>query len=81
MSFATTNLAGCEANGTFTEVGTNNVFDVSITLMPTCPITGTFTGIGFESSADYFGLNGGNADTYLYADILDGTSTFVIEFF
>jgi hypothetical protein len=81
MSFATTNLAGCEANGTFTEVGTNNVFDVSITLMPTCPITGTFTGIGFESSADYFGLNGGHADTYLYADILDGTSTFVIEFF
>jgi hypothetical protein len=49
--------------------------------MPTCPITGTFTGIGFESSADYFGLNGGHADTYLYADILDGTSTFVVEFF
>jgi hypothetical protein len=81
MSFATTNLAGCEANGTFTEVGTSNVFDVSITLMPTCPITGTFTGIGFESSTDYFGINGGHADTYLYADILDGTNTFVIEFF
>jgi hypothetical protein len=81
MSFATTNLAGCEANGTFTEVGTSNVFDVSITLMPTCPITGTFTGIGFEGSTDYFGDNGGNADTYLYADILDGTNTFVIEFF
>jgi len=81
MSFATTNLAGCTASGTFTEVGTSNVFDVSITLMPTCPITGTFTGLGFESSADYFGVNGGNADTYLYADILDGTNTFVIEFF
>jgi hypothetical protein len=81
MSFATTNLAGCAANGTFTEVGTSNVFDVSITLMPTCPITGTFTGIGFESSSDYFSLNSGNADTYLYADILDGTNTFVIEFF
>jgi hypothetical protein len=81
MSFATTNLAGCAANGTFTEVGTSNVFDVSITLMPTCAITGTFTGIGFEGSADYFGINGGHADTYLYADILNGTNTFVIEFF
>jgi hypothetical protein len=83
MSFATTNLAGCEANGTFSEVGTGNVFDVSITLVQgsTCPITGTFTGIGFESSSDYFGLNSGSADTYLYADILDGTNTFVIEFF
>ncbi len=81
MSFASTNLAGCEVNGTFTEVGTSNVFDVSMTLMPTCPITGTFPGIGFEGSTDYFSLNGGNADTYLYADILDGTSTFVIEFY
>jgi len=81
MNFATTNEAGCLANGTFTQVGTGNVFDVSITLMPTCPITGTFTGIGFEGSSDYFGANGSNADTYLYADILDGTNTFVIEFF
>ncbi|MGP0018801.1 MAG: hypothetical protein ACLPHP_09555 [Candidatus Sulfotelmatobacter sp.] len=88
MNFTTTNLAGCEASGTFTEVGSSdeletlNVFDVSITLMPTCPIIGTFTGIGFESSTDYFGLNpGGNPDTYLYADILDGTNTFVIEFY
>jgi hypothetical protein len=87
MNFTTTNLAGCAASGTFTEVGSSNeleslnVFDVSITLMPTCPIIGTFTGIGFESSTDYFGLNGGKADTYLYADILDGTNTFVIEFF
>jgi hypothetical protein len=81
MTFATTNLSACEANGTFTQVGTSNVFDVSITLMPTCPILGTFTGNGFESSTDYFGLNAGNADTYLYADILDGTSTFVIEFY
>ena len=81
MSFATTNEAGCLASGTFTQVGTGNVFDVSITLMPTCPITGTFMGIGFESSTDYFSINGGGADTYLYADILDGTNTFVIEFF
>jgi hypothetical protein len=81
MNFATTNLAGCEANGTFTQQSTSNVFDVSITLMPTCPMTGTFTGVGFESSSDYFNLNGGNADTYLYADILNGSNTFVMEIF
>jgi len=87
MNFTTTNLAGCEASGSFTEVGSSNeleplnVFDVSITLQPTCPVIGTFTGIGFESGTDYFGLNGGNAGTYLYADILDGTNTFVIEFY
>jgi len=84
MSFASTNMAGCAANGTFTEVGSSNVFDVSITLIPMCPITGTFTGIGFESSSDYFSLNGGNADTYLYADILNSvspTDSFVMEIY
>jgi hypothetical protein len=81
MNFTTTNLAGCEANGTFTEQGTNNVFDVSITFLPTCPITGTFTGIGFESNTDYFTLNNGNTDTYLYADILNGSNTFVMEIY
>jgi hypothetical protein len=81
MSFASTNLAGCEVNGTFSEQGTSNVFDVSITFMPTCPITGTFSGIGFESSSDYFSINSGNPDTYLYADILDSSNTFVMEIF
>lgn len=81
MSFTTTNLAGCEANGTFTQQSSSNVFDVSITFMPGCPITGTFTGIGFESSSDYFSLNNGNSDTYLYADILNGADTFVMEFY
>jgi hypothetical protein len=81
MSFTTTNLAGCEAGGTFTQQATSNVFDVSITLMPTCPITGTFTGIGFESGSDYFSLNNGNSDTYLYANILDGADTFVMEIY
>jgi hypothetical protein len=81
MSFTTTNLAGCLANGTFTEVGTSNVFDVSLTLMPTCPITGTFTGLGFESSTDYFGPNGGHPDTYLYMNILDSTNSFVMEIY
>ncbi len=81
MTFASTNLAGCEANGAFTQQSTSNVFDVSITLMPTCPITGTFTGLGFESSSDYFNLNNSAADTYLYANILNGANTFVMEIY
>lgn len=81
MSFTTTNLAGCEANGTFTEQGTTDVFDVSITYQAGCPIVGTFTGIGIESDTDYFGLNGNLAGTYLYADILANTNTFVLEIF
>lgn len=82
MSFTTAVVGNCGANGTFTQVNTANVFDVSITLSGTdCGITGTFTGIGFESSSDYFTVNGNNPDTYLYADILDSTNTFVMEFF
>jgi len=87
MSFTTgdTNL-NCTTSGTFTQVGTANVFDVSITFTSTgaggCPVTGTLNGIGFESSSDYFGLNGHGADTYLYADVQASTNTYVvIEFF
>jgi len=82
MSFSSNVVGLCGAIGTFTQVNTANVFDVSITLSGTgCGITGTFTGIGFESSTDYFKDNGNNPDTYLYADILDSTNTFVLEFF
>ncbi len=75
----------CTLTGTFTQVGTANVFDVSMTFTSTantsgCAMAGTFTGIGFESSSDYFGFNGNNsADTYLYADILAESNTFVME--
>jgi hypothetical protein len=79
MAFTTVNLAGCEAAGTFTEQGTSNVFDVSISFQPGCPISGTFTGIGFESNTDYFTFHGGTPGTYLYADILAGSNTFVLE--
>lgn len=82
MSFTSTVVALCGATGTFTQVNTANVFDVSITLSGTgCGLTGTFTGIGFESSTDYFKMNASSPDTYLYADILDSTNTFVMEFY
>jgi hypothetical protein len=88
MSFTTNSVTSpnCTVTGTYTQEGTNNVFDVSITFTPAgttpnCALTGTYTGLGFESSADYFNINGGNADTYLYADILASTNTFVMEIF
>ena len=84
MSFTGSNQV-CSATGTFTQVGTANVFDVSITFTTTgstaCALTGTFTGIGFESSTDYFGIHGNATDTYLYADILASGNTFVMEIF
>ena len=87
MSF-TTNAAldpNCSVSGTFTAVGTNNVFDVSMTFTSIggagCAITGTFTGLGFESSSDYFSLNNKSAETYLYADVLASSNTFVMEIF
>ena len=80
MSFSGTDGQTCNVNGTFTQQSTANVFDASITFAgQSCPITGTFSGLGFESSTDYFFGNTGG--TYLYADILDSTNTFVMEIF
>jgi hypothetical protein len=86
MSFTSgTSNPNCTTTGTFNQVGTANVFDVSITFTSNitngCAMTGKFSGIGFESSSDYFGLNGNSTDTYLYADIQASTNTFVMEFF
>jgi len=87
MAFST-NAAlspNCSVSGSFTEVGTNDVFDVSMTFASTggagCAMTGTFTGLGFESSSDYFDLNNKSAETYLYADVLASSNTFVIEIY
>lgn len=86
MNFTGSLNQNCTVTGTFTQVGTANVFDVSITFTNTaandCPITGKSTGIGFESNLDYFGFNGNNSgDTYLYADILASGNPFVMEIF
>ena len=81
MSFTGTGAA-CTVNGTFTQVSTSNVFDVSMTYSgASCPVTGTMTGLGFESSSDYFGFNGNGTGTYLYADMLYSGGPFVMEFF
>ena len=85
MTFSGPNTSNtCTITGTFTQEGTStanlNVFDVSITFSGTgCPNSGTLTGLGFESSSDYFSMNGNAAGTYLYA-ISSSTAT-VLEIF
>jgi len=74
----------CNMSGSFTEEAGNttdlNVFDVSLTSLDVgCPIGGTVQGLGFESSSDYFAMNGSAAGTYLYA--ASSTSALVFEIF
>jgi len=84
MSFSSTNLSSCAVTGTFTQAGTSNVFDVAVNFTgsgPGCPASGTVTGIGFESSTDYLSLSNGASGPYLYADLVQlSSSAFVIEF-
>jgi hypothetical protein len=82
MSFANSGETPCPVNGTFTQEASANVFDVSITFSGTnqaCPPVGTITGLGFESTTDYFGLTGSPQiqGTYLYA--ASSTSALVVE--
>jgi len=76
--------ATCTVSGTFTQEGgdasTLNVFDVSVTYTgSSCAASGTQTGLAFESSSDYFGMNGNAAGTYLYA--VPSSSASVLEIF
>jgi len=82
MSFTGSNSLNCQLSGTFTQDGTNNVFNVSMTLTGgvACPITGSMTGLGFESNSDYFDINEFRPGTYLYADML-GSTPFVFEIY
>ena len=84
MNFSTSGVASCDLAGTFTQVGTSNVFDVSMTFSGACEFpTGTsFTGLGFESDVDYFSYNAGQAGMYLYADVvLTSGGAFVMEIY
>jgi hypothetical protein len=82
MSFTGTSAA-CNITGTFNQEATGganpNVFDVTVTTIQGCPFD-NFTGIGFESSSDYFGMNGGAAGTYFYA-VASVNTAVVLEIF
>jgi hypothetical protein len=87
MSF-TGSFVSCDVTGTFTQEGgdvaTLNVFDVQMTFSGTgcaTPTTSTITGLGFESSSDYFTFNCSTSGTYLYADMLDPAGPFILEIY
>jgi hypothetical protein len=81
MTFASTPQSSCTANGTLTQEGTSNVFDVSITFGSGagCPSSSTVNGLAFESNTDYFKFNNSMQGTYLYA--ISSTSALVLEIF
>jgi hypothetical protein len=76
--------SACYMSGTFNQEGGSgtdlNVFDVSITSLDGgCPLEASVTGLGFESSSDYFNLNGNAPGTYFYA--IPSNSAAVLEIF
>ena len=84
MTFTAPGAQSCNATGSFTQQGSSNVFDVTMTFSGVnCPITSAtaLTGLGFESDTDYFVMNGSQPGPYLYADMLNGSSSFVMEIY
>ncbi len=83
MSFTGTDItAGCTVNGTLTQQGTSNVFDLTLNISSGVNCTAaTLNGIAFESNTDYFSFHGSQPGTYLYANILSSSGAAVIEVF
>ncbi len=85
LTLSGTNGLDCSLTGTFKQEGSTaqnlNVFDVSLTFTgTTCPVTGTITGLGFESSVDYYNFTYfPPTGTFLYAMSADSANVF--EFF
>ena len=78
----TDQASGCTVGGTFTEEGANNVYDVTFNITPTSTCSGTYTGVGFESSSDLLGVYTNPATgTYLYAIITSSSAPFVMEIY
>jgi len=63
----------CNVNGTLTQEGTHNVFDVTYSNTSGSCMPDTDTGIAFESTTDYFNVNGGKDAVYLYVIMLTST--------
>jgi len=65
----------CNLNGTLTQQGTNNVFDITYNSASGSCTPDTQTGIAFESKTDYFNVNGGASANYLHVILLTSTLT------
>ena len=66
--------SACGVNGTFTQQGTSNVFDVTYNLGNGSCTPVALSGIAFESDKDYFNVNGGAVTTYLYLMLVTSNS-------
>jgi hypothetical protein len=63
----------CNVQGTLTQEGTRNLFDVTYNTVSGNCLADTQTGIAFESKTDYFNVNGGADSVYLYVILLTST--------
>ena len=66
--------SGCAFNGTLTQQGSSDVFDISYsTIASNGCVANTLTGVAFESNRDYFNVNNGADSAYFYAIMLTST--------
>jgi len=67
-------IPGCGFNGTLTQQGSSNVFDMTFSTMASnsCIATNE-TGIAFQSKIDYFNVNNGADTNYFYVMMLTST--------
>ncbi len=81
-SITGTDGVGCTVTGTVTQDHTYNVFAVTLNSTGGVGCIGNLSGVGLESSSDYFNFNGGAPDTYFYVVFLTGQAQpFAVEFF
>jgi hypothetical protein len=82
ITYAGTDINDCSINGTFTEEGTNNVYDVTFDVSGSSgSCSGSFTGIGFESNSDLLDADDSATGTYLYAVLNTSSAPFVLEIY
>jgi hypothetical protein len=65
----------CNLIGTLTQEGTSNVFDVIYNSASGDCYLNSQTGVAFESTTDYFNVNGGADSSYLYMILLTSKLT------
>lgn len=81
ITFSGTDASSCTINGTATQEGSNNVYDIVFDIAGNSCIATNLTGLGFESSSDLLGADGNAIGTYLYVIVTNYSAPFVVEIF
>jgi hypothetical protein len=79
ITFSGTDASNCTFNGTFTQEGTNNVYDVAFNVAGAGCTASNFTGVGFEGDSSLLADVTGGSGTYLYAVFPSSSAPFVVE--